>query len=101
MLSLSIFANLGTIGANGDIAEYNGRSYSVVIAGWIACFALKAITERFTDNLQLADLAQVLDIQIDAAHGTLVHNNPMMCFDTALAWIRRNDSLIEYNLDRV
>ena len=52
-------------------------------------------------NTRLEDLYFVLDVQINAAFGTLVRNNSVLCIDPDLQWAYRSDSTIQYNASNV
>ena len=52
-------------------------------------------------NTKLRDLYFVLDLQINAAYGTLVRNNSVLCIDPDLQWAYRSDSTIQYNASNV
>jgi len=54
-----------------------------------------------SDNAQLLDLFQTLNIQAGAVGSTLVSSNAELCFSAAVSWSRRNDSYLEYNLATV
>lgn len=52
-------------------------------------------------NMMLDDINHILDIQVTSENGTLVSNNPNICFTPSQAWGSRTDSHIEYELSSV
>ena len=49
----------------------------------------------------LLDVGGIVDGMLQAEGGTLVRDNPNLCFAPSLLWTYKNNSYIEYNLDTV
>ena len=52
-------------------------------------------------NEMLLDVGGIVDGMLQAEGGTLVRDNPNLCFAPSLLWTYKNNSYIEYNLDTV
>jgi hypothetical protein len=53
------------------------------------------------DNVVLMDAGFVLYVQIGAAGGTYMAENPRQCMEASLRWTFRTDSLVEYSRSQV
>ena len=53
------------------------------------------------DNTHLLDVGNLIAIQESAAGGTLIRNNPMVCFNADGGWGSRSDSYIEFSFSQV
>ena len=53
------------------------------------------------ENVLLTNAGFVLDVQIGAAGGTYMAENPRLCMEASLRWTFRTDSLVEYSRSQV
>ena len=72
----------------------------MVIGESFVCLSTCALTHT-TDNMLLEDLGSLESVLEDASRGSLITNNPRLCFAPSLVWTQRRDSRVDYFLDKV
>ena len=100
MVSLGAFRRLESVLGSSTVT-INGMEYgSVVIGESFVCLSTCALTHT-TDNMLLEDLGSLESVLEDASRGSLITNNPRLCFAPSLVWTQRRDSRVDYFLDKV
>ena len=103
MTSASAFANLDSVGSNGQLTVFKTSRYEIVVSGMYDGLVQMdmVVTMLVVGNAQLGDLGNLLMIQDSRDVGTYVGNNGKLCFSAAVGWSQRPQSYLEYSLGQV
>ena len=109
--SLSIFANLVSVGTNAALlpdavayippVSYGGSNYTVIVTGLACTLLCLLIVDLQVGNARLTDLGNILSIQSSSLYGTLIADNSALCFNPSGQWGHRKNSYLEFSLLQV
>ena len=109
--SLSIFANLVSVGTNAALladavayipsVSYGGSNYTVIVTGLACTLLCLPFVDLRVGNARLMDLGNILSIQSSSSYGTLIANNSALCFNPSGQWGHRKNSYLEFSLLQV